>query len=429
MDSLPRKPLYHEGSDLLSRAGYYPNLSDVQLAAAERVLAEVAAEQLQFNVDDEDVFLKALRFLRARKYDVDQAMVMIRNDVAWRAEGDRSQLRWRRAYDVLQCDLGAFFTYFPTWVQGYDKQSRPVAWRKFGKFEIWNVLKLTSMERLIDFHAWESEQLLRMMSDKSRELGVNIETFTIVIDADSWHIGLANRDAYTFIRAMASTDSDHYPERLGQLVVINAPTMLSLAWRVIQGFLDDVQKAKIKIYGTNRAEWLPVLMTIIDEDQIPQQYGGTMPDLNADLALSSMDPPGTTGTTQTTTATKTGAARSVGTTADIRAPVASPPPAPRVPARSDVSGSGRFSYMDLFRSPDGGGGGSGGPLPSPPLSPPQALTKWTVDAGSQTDFGDYAPASPTASPAVGRVTRAIVNTPAKPLSMPPQAANCECAVS
>jgi hypothetical protein len=49
---------------------------------------------------------------------------------------------------------------------------------------------------------------------------------------------------------MASTDGDHYPERLGTCIVINAPFMLSFAWKIIQGFLDDVQKAKIGIYGT-----------------------------------------------------------------------------------------------------------------------------------------------------------------------------------
>ena len=57
------------------------------------------------------------------------------------------------------------------------------------------------------------------------------------------------------------------------------------------GFLDEVQKAKIKIYGTNQTEWLPVLLTIMDGEQIPVQYGGRMPDLPPDLALSSMDPP------------------------------------------------------------------------------------------------------------------------------------------
>lgn len=73
---------------------------------------------------------------------------------------------------------------------------------------------------------------------------------------------------------MASTDGDHYPERLGTLIVINAPAVLSYAWKVIQGILDDVQKAKIGIYGTNPEEWRPVLFEIIEKDQVPVEYGG-----------------------------------------------------------------------------------------------------------------------------------------------------------
>ena len=73
---------------------------------------------------------------------------------------------------------------------------------------------------------------------------------------------------------MISTDGNHYPERLGTLVVINAPAMLSWTWKVIQGFLDDVQKAKIGIYGTDPNEWRPVLFKIIEKDQVPVSYGG-----------------------------------------------------------------------------------------------------------------------------------------------------------
>lgn len=89
---------------------------------------------------------------------------------------------------------------------------------------------------------------------------------------------------------MATTDSDHYPERLGRLVVINAPTMLAMAWKIIQTFLDDVTKAKISILS-NPKDWKPLLLEYIDEDQIPQQYGGTAKDPTPDEAISNMDPP------------------------------------------------------------------------------------------------------------------------------------------
>ena len=119
--------------------------------------------------------------------------------------------------------------------------------------------------------------MLRLTYTKSKVTGLNVENFLVVIDVSGWHLGLANQHAYTFIKALIQTDSEHYPERLGQLIVINAPNMFSMAWRVIEGFMNDIQKRKIQIHGINQEEWLPHLLSLIDMDQIPEQYGGTMP--------------------------------------------------------------------------------------------------------------------------------------------------------
>lgn len=182
------------------------------------------------------------------------------------------------------------FTYLPTWVQGFDKQCRPIAWRQFGKLEIWNVLKLTTMETLLKFHAWEAEQALRLMNNQGNATGHHIETFVIVIDAAGWHMGLATTDAFSFIRGMSSTDSDHYPERLGKLILINAPKALSFVWRMVSSLLDAVTLAKISVFS-KKSEWLPELLSVMDEDQIPIQYGGTARDFTPEEALQSMDPP------------------------------------------------------------------------------------------------------------------------------------------
>lgn len=56
------------------------------------------------------------------------------------------------------------------------------------------------MKQLINFHAWESEQLLRLMDEKYIETGHNIETFTIVIDAAGWSVSHATSDAFTFVK-------------------------------------------------------------------------------------------------------------------------------------------------------------------------------------------------------------------------------------
>jgi hypothetical protein len=124
----------------------------------------------------------------------------------------------------------------------------------------------------------------------SKQHGFNVETFVLVIDAEGWGLRLATSDAYAFIKGMASTDSDHYPERLGNMIIINAPYVLSIAWKVIQGFLDPVTKQKVKIVSSNRAEWEPLLQKYIDIDQIPFQYGGNAPDPIPEEAISAMNP-------------------------------------------------------------------------------------------------------------------------------------------
>lgn len=288
---VPQCKPYHPGSELSKMPGYYPNVSIAQLEAVNQLVHSINAEKLNFDIDGEDAFLKLLRFLRARKFNVKNAFTMIKDDVLWRSEQNRINLSKESAQEVLNCNIGEIYRYFPVWFQGFDKQMRPVSYRQFGKFEIWNVLKLTTIERLIRFHAWETEQALRSMYSLSATSGYNIETFVLVIDAAGWNMKLATADAFAFIKGMATTDSDHYPERLGTMVIINAPSVLSFAWRVVQGFLDSVTKEKIKILSTNPEEWQPILQHLIDIDQIPQQYGGRARNLSPNEAIGAMNPP------------------------------------------------------------------------------------------------------------------------------------------
>jgi hypothetical protein len=309
-DNIPTCLPYHPNSELKDRKGYYPNISPDQLAAASELISCIEKEGLAFNIDEENEFLKVLRFLRARKFNVEQAMKMVREDVAWRSQENRLNMRKETAQEILGCDLLQLYNYFPTWIQGTDKQLRPVSYRQFGKFEIWNVLKLTTMEKLIRFHAWETEQALRNMYVQSSKCGYNIETFVLVVDAAGWGLRLATSDAYAFIKGMASTDSDHYPERLGNMIIINAPTMLSIAWRVIQTFLDPVTKQKIRIMSS-RSEWEPVLQEFIEKDQIPKMYGGFAEDPTPEDAINAMNPPAEESKVETSTTTVESTADSI----------------------------------------------------------------------------------------------------------------------
>lgn len=213
---------------------------------------------------------------------------MLRADVEWRQT--IKDLRQMTAEEVVQCDTARLYRYCPSWVAGRDKQLRPICWTKSGRLELWEVTKMTSVENMVRFHAWQNEQAVRLMYEGAEASGYNVETFLIVVDAEHWHIGLATSDAFRYIKGMVTTDSDHYPERLGACIIINAPAMLAMAWRVIVTFLDEVTRRKVNILS-HRSEWLPVLLELVDEDQIPQQYGGTHPDPDPAHAFDSMNPP------------------------------------------------------------------------------------------------------------------------------------------
>lgn len=119
--SIPPCRGYHPFSELINQPGYYPNINDEQLSAANELILLIEKENLSFNCDEEHEFLKLLRFLRARKFNVKNAFKMIESDIKWREEENRISLRQETADEVLKCNITEFYRYFPAWMQGHDK--------------------------------------------------------------------------------------------------------------------------------------------------------------------------------------------------------------------------------------------------------------------------------------------------------------------
>jgi len=74
----------------------------------------------------------------------------------------------------------------PSWLQGHDKEGRPIAWRLFGKLEIWKLLEKSSFDKVLLYHVWETEQAIRAVEEASAKAPFNIETFVVVLDMEGW---------------------------------------------------------------------------------------------------------------------------------------------------------------------------------------------------------------------------------------------------
>lgn len=74
-----------------------------------------------------------LRFLRARKLKVPEAVEMVIANHEWRIAEKIDELAEMNARDVLGCEVTDIWPYLPCWTQGYDRSGRPIIFKHWGE--------------------------------------------------------------------------------------------------------------------------------------------------------------------------------------------------------------------------------------------------------------------------------------------------------
>ena len=74
------------------------------------------------------------------------------------------------------------------------------------------------------------------------------------------------------LKALSEHDSNYYPERLGRLFLVNAPSIFLKVWSTIKKWLDKGILDKIHIVGSDYKE---ILLTHIDSKDLPTFLGGS----------------------------------------------------------------------------------------------------------------------------------------------------------
>lgn len=64
---------------------------------------------------------------------------------------------------------------------------------------------------------------------------------------------------------------DYYCESLGQMFIINTPTVFRLIWAVVNPMLEERTRRKIIILGS---DYMPTITQLIPEDNLPACLGG-----------------------------------------------------------------------------------------------------------------------------------------------------------
>ncbi|KAI1117847.1 CRAL-TRIO domain-containing protein [Nemania sp. NC0429] len=219
--------------------------------------------------DNPDALL--LRFLRARKWDLQRALVMMVSTMNWRAsemrvesdvvvngeehasidEGSSDEAVKERAEDFLaQMRIGKSYCY------GIDKAGRPICVCR-ARLHRAGEQSESSLERYT-VYLIETTRFL---------LSPPVDTACVVFDLTGF--SLANMD-YSPVKFMIKCFEANYPESLGAVLVHKAPWVFQGVWRIIRGWLDPVVASKV--HFTNNVKDLE---EFIAKDKLPDEMDGT----------------------------------------------------------------------------------------------------------------------------------------------------------
>ncbi|KAL5052019.1 hypothetical protein BDW71DRAFT_193502 [Aspergillus fruticulosus] len=229
-----------------------------------------------------------LRFLRARRFDVNGAWGQFKDTEDWRKENAIEAL-----YENIDVDsYEAARRMYPQWTGRRDRRGIPVYVFEIKHLNSKNMADynatMTDPEATAETHKSSAvpQRLLRLFALYENLLNfvmplcsklprphpdTPIVSSNNIVDVSGvglkqfWNLKGHMQDASVLATA-------HYPETLDRIFIIGAPAFFPTVWGWIKRWFDPVTTSKIFILSAS--EVLPTLTSFMEPSSIPKQYGG-----------------------------------------------------------------------------------------------------------------------------------------------------------
>ncbi|KAE9421360.1 hypothetical protein Angca_007277 [Angiostrongylus cantonensis] len=216
-----------------------------------------------------------LRWAQGYEFDLEEASTQLRRHLKFRKFYDLDNADKIAEHDILN-------KYFPIGLVGETgKENTLLVIECAGRIDFAGILKSVQMSDFLIQRFRLQEKMLAAMNHLEEKNNKQASVVYILdlegLKFDASLLGIVT-GPYRILWASVYTN---YPEWISQMLIVNAPSFISLLWKTIAPLIPERTRNKVKICRTN-SDWKSLVQKYAKAENIPAYWGGKLVDSNGD---------------------------------------------------------------------------------------------------------------------------------------------------